>query len=383
MAQKFIGLRPDSLPKFDFTEAKWAKTGDGRSYKLVSPDLDKDRCFASAEFKVMKKYDPEGRLYISGIANANVVDRMQERLDPRGIEVEPYMRNAQLLAHHSYYHPIGQVEQLDIQEDGVHFSGWIGDPSKGAELTPMQKEIRSLVAQGVLKTVSVGFIPKKVRAPLYGENGVLQEPAVIESWELLELSVVAVPANQDSVFEMRGYKTGEDSGTVKPEENQLVQSLIFDNAVFTEESAKTFAQQSGEVVSVAKECDDHIRVDVKTTGSVVITTGVQLMSTVAKPTAPKTKDSAAAAEDNSGENYQQEMLTLMRGMNELVKKNYDICELMMKKMDEKPSEDEGGEKPEPPATEEEKGLTARLDKLEKGFDKLVQSFNLVVEKLAK
>lgn len=283
---KFLSLNLGSKG-FNFADkTKWA-SDDGKSYKLLNPDFEKDRQFATAEIKEVKAINAGEKLWISGLANANIVDRMVERLDPRGIIVNDYMKNRQLLAHHSYYHPIGQVEELDIQEDGVHFRAWIGDPAR-AELTDMQKEIRSLVAQGILKTVSVGFIPKKVRAPLYNNDGSIQEAAVIESWDLLELSVVAIPCNQDSVFEIRSN-----------EEN------------------------------TTKQGED---VKVKVNGKTVETT------------------EAAEATDTKQDVIGEEMVTLLRSMAEMLKRQAEVSDLILAKLEQEAggdSSDEGGETPAP------------------------------------
>ena len=53
--------------------------------------------------------------------------------------------------------------------------------------------------------VSIGFIPQKIQAPTFNDEGAMIDPAVILQWELLELSVVAVPANPDATFEMKQY----------------------------------------------------------------------------------------------------------------------------------------------------------------------------------
>ena len=150
----------------------------------------------------VKGFDESQKLYIKGIANANIVDRADERLDPTGIDIENYMKNRVLLLDHMYTASatVGRVISLDSQDSGVHFEAYVGDPQK-AVLTQAQRDARSLIAQGLLQTVSVGFIPHKVKAPEFDDEGRLMEPAVILAWELLELSIVAVPANAGSVFE--------------------------------------------------------------------------------------------------------------------------------------------------------------------------------------
>ncbi len=409
MSVKFLSYRPDPTRPFNFKDNKKWQAVEGGSYKLLHPDMETDKQFSYAEVKAVKSLNQGERLQINGIANANIIDRMMERLDPRGIDVESYMKNSMLLAHHSYYHPIGQVDAIEIQDDGIHFSGWIGDPAK-AELTPMQKEIRSLVAQGILKTVSVGFIPKKVRPPLFDDQGNMTEPCVIEAWELLELSVVAVPCNQDSVFEMRNIASDKKSAKIvndkaseqslndslvkdaledAAQQNMVVQSLIFDKDMFTEDKAKQWALDHGFKADKVDATEDSYRLrqrepeefDPDSFRTIAITEGVQAV-------VGKAKTNDGKAEDSKPEDYQQQVLALLQQVNEGQKRVCDMCELMLKKMEAKPSEDEGGEKPEEPVKpegedESAKAVSERVAKLEKGFDKLVASVSMLVEKLNK
>jgi len=409
MAVKFLSFRPDPMRPMQLQDkTKW-QSSDGRTFKLLSPNIETDKQFAYGEIKSSKALQQGERLVINGIANANIIDRMQERLDPRGIEVDDYMKNSMLLAHHSYYHPIGQVDAIEIQEDGIHFSGWIGDPGK-AELTPMQKEIRSLVAQGILKTVSVGFIPKKVRAPLYNDQGIMTEPCVIEAWELLELSVVAVPCNQDSVFQMRNLDSESNSAKMIKEvpskqslndslikkgleaileENMVVQTLIFDKDVFTIEQASDWAKNHGFSSEAIEETDTSYRLsqrdakdfDPDSLRELNIMEGVNAVAGKTNSTEGK------APEDSAPADMQQQMLTLLQQLSEGQKRVVEMCDLMLKKLEAKPSEDEGGGKPEDEGSEkpedEGKALEARLANLEKGFDKLVKSVSLLVENISK
>jgi HK97 family phage prohead protease len=282
MKHKFLNFRQDANNpfRFDFkNEKRWRQEEGGRSFKLHSPDFEKDRLFATAEIKAVElgQSPKDSRIVIEGIANANIVDRMEERLDPRGLDFQSYLKNSVLLAHHSYYHPIGQVESLDIQDDGVHFRAWVGDASKG-ELTDMQREIRSLVSQGVLRTVSVGFIPKKVRAPLYDENGEMEEPTVIEEWELLELSVVSVPANQNSVFAVSA-KTHETLATSE------VSSIILPNESISEFLKRLKSSEDyGHYFSGTNKSESQEVVTVKTKsegGEVTLQTVVEAISALA------------------------------------------------------------------------------------------------------
>lgn len=378
--KNFLGFKTNPLRPIDFKdEKKWLREGD--SYKLLSPDPETDKQFLPALFetkgaKQIGEDAAKQRIYISGIANANIVDRVQERLDPRGIMVVDYMKNPQLLAHHSYYCPIGQVEQLDIQDDGIHFEAWIGDPTKG-DLTEMQEEIRSLVLQGILKTVSVGFIPRKIRAPLYSDQGELLEPMVIEQWELLEISIVAIPCNQDSVFGVKSFQTLKDLAKVngKPSDTTLNESETEagtkqNSVVENPDSGKDgLSNHSSEPISDLTEGVDAVK---------------------------KKDDAAGPAEDNDETNYKKEVVTLLRSIAENSQKSCDQVDKMYQKMmeddkpevdpkpeDEKP-EDEKEVVAEPTETSEAtdvKALAERLESIEKDFKVMTESFKLLLDRL--
>ncbi len=227
--------------------------------------------------------NPDERLEIIGIANAAVVDRMDEVLNPKGIDIKNYIKNPILLADHMYWTStsIGKVTEIRAEADGVHFDAWVGDPKAGP-LTQLQKDVRSLIRQGILSTVSVGFIPKQIIAPVWDDEGKLVKPAIIEKWELLELSVVAVPCNPDATFEMKEFtkqaflyyksagqvdkqknnvltttKTKIDN--IKKQQSTIVQSLVFDSEMFTVSQAKKWADDHDFKSESVDETDGSIR----------------------------------------------------------------------------------------------------------------------------
>ena len=226
-------------------------------------------------------YNQDERMLITGVANAAIIDRMDEKLNPQGCDLKNYVKNPVLLADHMYFTrtAIGLVEEVRIEIDGVHFDAFVGDPTK-APLTDAQKEIRSLINQGILKTVSVGFIPKEIIAPEWDDNGRLIKPAIIDKWELLELSVVAVPCNPDATFEMRQYakkvfslneSNKDDNNTLTYHKNlndnikkqdgdsNKVQTLIFDKERFTVATAKEWAAEHDFKSDKVDETDNSIR----------------------------------------------------------------------------------------------------------------------------
>lgn len=204
-----------AVAKHDVVELYCPLKVKGNDMANQQPDGDTPKPNPVDGTTVLKEDEP---LWVAGIANANIVDRVEERLDPAGCVLVNYLNNPVFLANHQYRceAAIGRVPVLEIKDTGLHFEAWIGDPKK-APLTDVQRTVRSLVAQGILCTVSIGFIPLDIREPLFTEAGELAEPLTITRWELLEISVIPVPCNQGSLFGLKAarlevMRTMEESG---------------------------------------------------------------------------------------------------------------------------------------------------------------------------
>jgi phage head maturation protease len=235
--------------------ARWAAgfgkgfSFDGKGYLVRSAATELRLATKARDFDA-KAYDEKSKLYLGGTANAREVDRMNEIVEPAGLIDGAYRKNPILLRQHCHDHPVGVVTMLKPEQDGLKFEAWCGDPASGP-LTPMQAETRSLIAQRILRAVSIGFIPHKIRAPAYDERGDLVDPPVIEQWEMLELSVVSVPCNAGAIFEAKRFKA-----EVKPTE---VQSLIFSKERFTKAEAVKWAKDHDFKANSVDETEDSWR----------------------------------------------------------------------------------------------------------------------------
>jgi HK97 family phage prohead protease len=366
-------------------------------YNRKSFDPEKDKSFLAITLGQTpgKTYDPESKLIISGIANANIIDRMDEVLDPRGLDITNYIKNPQILAHHCYWIPIGQAISIEAGDDGVKFSGWIGDP-KAAPLTDMQKEIRHLIAQGILKTVSVGFIPHKIKEAELHDDGIILSPITILSWELLEISVVAVPANQGSIFEMKSFQSlGVNMGNKKTLEEVLaeiqkqsteIQTIIFEKESFSKEDAIKWLKDHDFKYDdiVEKDTTFHFRqqdpelFDPESFRTIEITKGIKAI--IGKKKSQEGKQDESATDDDS------ECLLLLRNIDASVKRNTEMLDkLVSGLLENKNSQNtEGKPKPEDDENEPKKLLKKALDKieaLEKNIAKLSEVVNILSTRL--
>ena len=132
-----------------------------------------------------------GVITISGYANRYkdaegqlVIDRSDESVLPSGYDLSSFHKNPILLYQHDKSRPIGKIITLELRTDGLFIEANVHKM--------LDPQAHYAVEQGILKTFSIGFMVKD-----YTEvDGVWFWTEV----ELLEISIVSVPDNQDSLF---------------------------------------------------------------------------------------------------------------------------------------------------------------------------------------
>lgn len=143
------------------------------------------------EFKSHHDEDGEEYLSIQGYANTVTKDRAGDVIPVdawrKSSAMGDYMKNPIILAYHDHSRPIGKMMDYEIDEKGLRIQARI---SKGAG------DIYHLIKDGVLSTFSVGF---RINDAEYKEA---DDTFYIKDVSLHEISVVSVPCNQDSVFEV-------------------------------------------------------------------------------------------------------------------------------------------------------------------------------------
>lgn len=124
------------------------------------------------------------------------VDRIGDTINPRGWETDAFMRNpVALWAHAADAPPIGRAS--DVGPEGTRLMGTIefADPS----IYAFADTIYKLVLGGFVNAVSVGFLPIEYS---FVENDPARGWGIdFKRQELLEVSVVPVPANANALAE--------------------------------------------------------------------------------------------------------------------------------------------------------------------------------------
>jgi HK97 family phage prohead protease len=118
------------------------------------------------------------------VASSESVDRQGEIVMQEGIDIKNYMQNPVILFGHDYWSlPIGKATEIVRQAGKTVVRGVFAS----AEANPLAQQVRKLYEEGILKAVSIGFIPLE-----YNGNQITKS-------ELLELSFVPVPANPEAL----------------------------------------------------------------------------------------------------------------------------------------------------------------------------------------
>lgn len=151
---------------------------------------------------IEKAGSDDGRT-LSFIASTEGVDRMGDIIRVKGWDLANYRKNPIILFQHNSDWPIGTAKIYKGELPGGKKALLSDITFASAEASPMAEQVYQLAKAKVLRGNSVGFFPRETRVPKdekertalgLGEFGV-----VFERSELIEDSVVSVPANPEAV----------------------------------------------------------------------------------------------------------------------------------------------------------------------------------------
>ena len=211
----------------------------------------------------------DGELKIEGYASTTAIDRSADVILAsawtKSGGLSNFQRNPILLFNHNYDKPIGKVVAMGTDSKGLKINGVI---SKSAG------DIYNLVKEGVLSTFSVGFLIKDA------EYDKQNDGLVVKDAELLEISVVSVPCNQDATFSVaKSFDNQTDYLTFRKQ---------FENALGGQSLAETGGSSEGAETASRKNKMDE-------------TTNEMIQKAVADALTAKSAADAAAAQKAADE----------------------------------------------------------------------------------
>jgi HK97 family phage prohead protease len=181
----------------------------------------------------------EGELV--GIASTEHTDRHGEVIKQEGWDLKNFKKNPVLMLSHNYQElPIGKVTNIKVENKKLTFKAVF------SEATQTAKEAYQLVQEGILKAFSVGFIPRQ-----WDEK----DQNTITEAELLEISLVSIPANPHATVVAKSLSTIKDNELAKDIlKRWLIEEKIKNSASeVIEENDQENGEEGAEVA--AKELD--------------------------------------------------------------------------------------------------------------------------------
>jgi HK97 family phage major capsid protein/HK97 family phage prohead protease len=142
----------------------------------------------------VKSAPPPGGEPDEFVMSDNSVDRMGDVVEASGWQLDRIKSPPPVLFNHNTNQIVGSW--TDIRKVGNQLVGRIAWTN--SDKWPMAQYIRDLVREGILRTVSVGFAPVE-RQPLSKDASKEFGPWRFTKSELLECSLVAVPANPNAM----------------------------------------------------------------------------------------------------------------------------------------------------------------------------------------
>jgi HK97 family phage prohead protease len=199
---------------------------------------------------------------IEGYANTFEIDRGNDLVVPGAFKgtIDEYMKNPILLIDHnrSTEDAVGKVTAIAEDNVGLKITALISN-------APALKDLRFKIAEGILKTFSIGGLFKMIFA-----DDPKVDPNIIKSVALREISIVTVPMNQSSLFKVRSensYLSKDEFTTIlkdelslimKKTEGEKVKNKEVDPTVEVEEKTETTIKEEEKVETTAKVEDKKL-----------------------------------------------------------------------------------------------------------------------------
>lgn len=138
----------------------------------------------------LRSFNEEARS-IDVVMSTDAIDSYEERV-AQDWDLKRFKSNPIVLwAHNSRELPLGRAVNVKMKDGQLECS--VVFASK--EANPMAEQVFRLFQEGVLKAVSVGFVPRSVKYEKENDK----EIAVLSDNELHELSIVPIPANPEAL----------------------------------------------------------------------------------------------------------------------------------------------------------------------------------------
>ncbi len=165
--------------------------------EITTPDI-----VCHAELKTIKSDSDD--LFIEGFASTKDIDRVDDIVEPTAFKktLKAFMENPVLMFNHGMgikgRDVVGKIVESEIREKGLWVKAFISET---------EQELRTKIKEGLFKAFSFGF--KILKSDMIKQAG--KDIRKIAEVELLEVSVVSIPANRRALFSVsKAFEFGTD-----------------------------------------------------------------------------------------------------------------------------------------------------------------------------
>lgn len=168
---------------------------------------------------LIKSYTLDGLEYFTFCISSEILDRDDEIINIDGINIDNFVKNPVCFYNHwGYDLPIGTWKNIKKGTDNKYYADLVFHELPNEHDKNLSETVKKYVSLGILNAVSIGFISHKnykitvesatvtlpnkrsITIPDEKLNRIMQKGILYhESIELLEISVVNIPANADAL----------------------------------------------------------------------------------------------------------------------------------------------------------------------------------------
>lgn len=289
---------------------------------------------------VTKSADGSDECIIEGYANTSTKDRVGDVVLPVAFakSLETYLKNPVLLANHDWNDPCGRVLEAKITENGL----WIK-----ARISDTRPDIKTLIREGCLSTFSIGY------NELVADFDESTKTKYIKELELLEISVVTVPANTEAMFTQATAKTENEASSTDKAKSTVRTAAELKAFIAEVKAAVGTELNTTQVLAVCEFFNDLETTEMKTKELIALLRGQKSaeQATAAPAEGAKADQAKPAGEAPAGDALLKEILAKLdavaQGLASLMEgKPAEAPKAEEKPKDEKPTEEKPKDAPE-------------------------------------
>lgn len=178
-------------------------------------------------------------------------DRYGDIIKSDGWQLANFKKNPIAMFNHDRDFPIGVWKSIKVEGKRL-----VATLKLAAEGTSQRiDEIRSLVEQGIIRATSVGF-RALARSPILDDEGNPTGGIIFNSSELLEASLVSVPANPSALQLARNLNISRDTMALVFGEDAVSRQALLDSGYIAEQGARTQVKGNAGMTPIGKRIQD-------------------------------------------------------------------------------------------------------------------------------